>query len=368
MWDQIVDHATHRAVVVVLDEVPYLIDGDTSFAAQLQRSWDRARQQTNPTHLVVILTGSALSTIHTVTSSGGALYGRPDRQLRLDPFDLNETATYLHLDGATAIEALAATGGYPLLLDRWSTTDSTRENLLNLATDGLGPLVANATSLLLDLPEAPGFRRTLYAIGRGASRHSEITNHAGQRIDRTLSYLERAGLARRVTPIGESRSATPRHEVADTYLRFWFAVIERDLELIEGGQGRAVLQRALTRWQTHVADVFENEAREHMVRLVRSGELPSDTIVGRWWTDRPRQVELDVVAVQGRTWVLVGEAKWSDAATGRHLRELHSKLVVLGDRARRAQLAYWARRSFTPDFVAAAGGTVRRYTADDMLA
>ncbi len=261
---------------------------------------------------------------------------------------------------------MAATGGYPLLLDRWDAAASGAENVLSLTSDALSPLVVNASTLLLDLPDADGFRRTLNAIGRGATRHSEITNHAGQRIDRTLAYLERAGFVQRVTPVGEGRQHAPHHELADTYLSFWYAVVERDLQLIDGGQGRAAIERAMPRWLTHLGSVFEAEARRHLERLVAEGRLPSGSVVGRWWTHRPRQVEIDPVAVTGTTWSVAGEAKWADELAAWDLRRLRQQLNVIGKRAERSQLAFWARRGYSPDFVAAAGDALR-FTADDLL-
>ncbi len=61
--DQIVDLAVDQTVVDALDEVPYFMETSRSFAAELQRSWDRARHLGRPVRLLVVLTGSALSTM-----------------------------------------------------------------------------------------------------------------------------------------------------------------------------------------------------------------------------------------------------------------------------------------------------------------
>jgi hypothetical protein len=39
-----------------------------------------------------------------------------------------------------------------------------------------------------------------------------------------------------------SVTADPLYEIADTYLAFWFGVLRDDVDLIEGGQGAAVLE------------------------------------------------------------------------------------------------------------------------------
>ncbi|MDO3651452.1 5'/3'-nucleotidase SurE, partial [Nocardia mangyaensis] len=78
----------------------------------------------------------------------------------------------------------------------------------------------------------------------------------------------------------------------DPYLAFWFAVLREDADLVEGGQGRAVQQRVRERWQAHLGRVFQEAAREHVVRLVGSGELPAQMTVGRWWRDELAEVEV----------------------------------------------------------------------------
>lgn len=45
-------------------------------------------------------------------------------------------------------------------------------------------------------------------------------------------------------------------------------------------------QRARQRWQANLGRVFQEAAREYAVRLVESGELPAQMIIGRWWRDK----------------------------------------------------------------------------------
>jgi uncharacterized protein len=58
--------------IVVLDELPYLMDPDGAFESVLQRSWD---WELSRKPVLVILVGSDLSMMEALTS-----YGRPFRQ------------------------------------------------------------------------------------------------------------------------------------------------------------------------------------------------------------------------------------------------------------------------------------------------
>src|SRR5438132_3795722 len=100
------------------------------------------------------------------------------------------------------------------------------------------------------------------------------------------------------------------YAITDPYLAFWFRVLYSDLALIQGGQGRAVLQRARPRWASHLGQVFEDVARAHAQRLVAASELPADLVVGRWWAVTGEPCEVDVLGLRGSRTALLGEAKW----------------------------------------------------------
>jgi hypothetical protein len=82
--------------------------------------------------------------------------------------------------------------------------------------------------------------------------------------------------------------------------------------------------------------------REHLVRLAARGALGDDIVdIGRWWRDAP-PVEIDAVALAGRSRrpVLVGEAKWTRHVDGARLRRsLERKADGLPD-TDAAQLRY----------------------------
>ncbi len=365
LFDSVVDASHDEAIVFVLDEAPYLVDGSASFAAELQRAWDRARHLGRPVRLHLILTGSALATMSSIVSSHGALFDRPNVVIRLEPFDLPTSASFLGVtNGVAALEAYAATGGYPLLLGRWDIEQPAMENLVRLAGDPVGALATNASTMLLDLPADAPDLRVMTAIGRGATKYTEIASHAGLRIDRHRLALERAGYIRPVRPIGDRRTPA-NYELTDQYLRFWFAVVERDLQLIEANQGPAVIRGAGPRWNALLADTFERQAREYLIRLVARGDLPGDMVIGRWWTNRPRQVEIDAVGITGSSWRLIGEAKWTERFAWADLRQLLTARETLRQAAG-TQLALFARTSFAPDVVEAAGDSLLR-VADDLL-
>lgn len=335
--------AVDRPVAVVLDEVPYLAASTPGFASVVQAVWDRLPVGTR---LLLVLCGSAVGVVEGMLGPAGALHGRPTLALRIDPFDPPAARSFLpRLAPAALLEAFAACGGYPLHLRTWDARASTRENLIALAATAGGVLLEDAASLLREqLAEAPGYPRILAAIGRGSTKFSEIAGQAGQRVEHPLDVLVRAGFVRKSLPIGAPRAARPLYEIDDVYLAFWFRVLYSDLALIESGQGPAVLERALPRWQAHVGWVFEEAARAHARRIVARGALPSDLVVGRWWAATGEPCEADVLGLRGNRTALLGEARWQPRPLGLgDLAALRQKLVRVPQPLDDVRLVLWGR-------------------------
>jgi len=307
--------ARTEPIVVVLDEVPYLARSTKGFASIVQAVWDHLASNTK---LMLVLTGSAVGVIEDMLGAHGALRGRSTLQLRLDPVDLVSAQAFLpQLDPTSYFEAYAACGGYPMHLLSWDQSVDTRTNLERLAATAGGLLLEDAAGILYEeLPETGGYQRILAAVGRGHTRASNIASEADQRIEAPLEVLVRAGFVRRSNPLGAPRRSRPLYEIPDPYLAFWFGVLYSDAAYVAGGQGRAVLRRRQPQWERHLGWVFEEAAREHAAHLVDNGELPADTVIGRWWATSGPECEIDVLGMRGSQTVMLGEAKWRQAPVG----------------------------------------------------
>lgn len=341
--------AATEPLAVVLDEVPYLTRSTPGFPSIVQAVWDYLRRGTK---LLLVLTGSAITTIEAMIGSGGPLRGRPTLSLRLDPLDLWNARAFLpKLDPELLIEAYAACGGYPLHLAAWDQAESTQLNLERLAGTSGGLLLEDAVAIMgEELPETGGYARILAATGRGKTKYAEITAEAEQRIEHPLEVLTRAGFVSKVLPVGAPRGARPNYAIADTYLAFWFRVLYSDIHLIEAGQGAAVLRRARPRWEDHLGHVFEDCARAHAGQLVRRGKLPRDLVVGRWWATSGEPCEIDVLGLQGGRAALVGEAKWQKNPLGMaEIESLRRKIVRTPRPVETPIYALWGRAGVAAD-------------------
>jgi len=100
----------------VIDEFPYLSADDPSVEGAIQAAWDRmlSRQP-----VLLILVGSDLSIMESLSACGRPLYGRPTRELTVEPLAPAELAEIARLEPAAAFDACAVVGGFPQLARLW---------------------------------------------------------------------------------------------------------------------------------------------------------------------------------------------------------------------------------------------------------
>ncbi len=335
--------ASEEPLTVVLDEVPYLVASTPGFASIVQAVWDHVPAGTR---LTLVLCGSAIGMMEAMIGARGALRGRPTLTLRLSPLDPVHARAFIPaLEPAAFIEAYAACGGYPMHLRAWDPNGSTEANLLHLAGAAGGILLEDAASMLAEeLTHPGGYTRVLAAVGRGRTRFAEIAAESGQRVERPLEILIRAGLISRTLPVGAPRGARASYEIADPYLAFWFGVLYSDIPQIEAGQGSAVLSRKNRSWQRHLGAVFEDLARLHARRLAVGGELSSDLVIDRWWASSGEPCEVDVLGLRGARTALLGEARWQTRPLGaRDLAQLRRKAAHVPRAVESPIFALWGR-------------------------
>lgn len=287
-----------RPWVLCLDEFPYLTAQDASLPSRVQRWLDHGI----PDGCLLVLSGSSSRMMHDLFLHRAApLYGRAQKLLQIGPMDYRAfcQATGLDFAETETFEKFACVGGIPKY---WEFVEP-----------GKGP-VALVESLFFDF--APYMEQeprrilsdeglsganpvaVLEAVGRGASRASEIAARLGTaqtNVSRLLQQLMDASVLSRDLPYGESARTSKRtlYRIQDPALRFWFSVYSPHRSLWrtfdEGKKLRLI--------HGHAASVFEDWCRG----LHAGAE--------RYWE---KNLEIDLVSpdadVPDR--LLVGEVKW----------------------------------------------------------
>jgi uncharacterized protein len=328
--------------VVVMDEVPYLMDRVDGFEGLLQRAWDRFLCR-KP--VLLILIGSDLSMMQALNH-----YDRPFHQrgteMVIGPLNPAEIAAMLDLDPAAAFDASLVTGGLPLICGEWPRGSGLQEYLEQALRNPVSALlVSGERSLAAEFPVEAQARKVLRAIGSGERTFTSIARASGgiphMSLTRALDLLTAKGVVTGELPVSRMPSRERRYRITDPYLRFWLRFLEPHMPEIERRRGDLTLSRLRSGWTSYRGRAIEPLVREALTRLLPDDQLAAAPVVGGYWT-RTNQVEIDLVGadrvpVAGQL-LFVGSIKWQDnapfdrhdeAALIRHRSELTDDLIPL---------------------------------------
>jgi hypothetical protein len=368
-WDSALGYLAHKArrhrLVVVLDEFPYLVDGEPALPSIIQRFWDHHGRRSK---LHLVLCGSAQALMEELQAERAPLFGRVDARVQLRPFGAQEAAMFVpRLSPSEHAICYGVVGGMPTYLARWNDRVGHRANLRRLFADPASPLVAEGEYVLTsELRAAAGYFRILRAIASGRTTYGAIRQFADIEVQRQLERLLELGLVERIVPVTEDPARTKQvvYRIADNFLSFWFRFVYRLRADIERGLGREVVDRViLPRLSDYMGAPWEQMCRELVERKAARGELPVEvSSVGRWW-NRDSSVEIDVVGTRGREVVLVGSAKWARTVDARELRKLRQALRALPRTAPDVTLCLFAREEIR----GVTAGEALAFTARDLF-
>ncbi len=362
---------------IILDEFPYLIAKSPELPSIIAEAFDAARSGQGPSFRL-LLCGSAMSVMSGLLSGQKALRGRVSLEALIRPFGYREAAEFWGIrDPQTAFLVHAVAGGTPgyraLLPGPAPQTVAEFEGWL---FDGMlnpsSALFREADYLLTEDPAITDralYQSVLAAIAEGHTTRSAVGSLLGRddaALRHPLLVLERASFIRRDDDLW--RSKRPLLRLEDPYLRFYFAVVRRDLARFEARLTAEAWPDASTTFNAQVLGPhFEQLARVWTRQHASSATLGGrPTAVGFTQVNDAAarsRIELDVVAVEGSTHadrpvvMAVGEAKGGTAPrTVADLRRLERGRAILGERAEagNATLLLFSRSGFDRDLVATA--------------
>ncbi|MFI6548562.1 ATP-binding protein [Streptomyces prunicolor] len=306
--------------IVVLDELPWMLEGDPVLEGTLQTVWDRVLSR-KPVLLVLI--GSDLAMMEQLSA-----YGRPFHQrgieMVLTPLSPAEVMAMTGLPAADAFDAHLITGGLPLVCQEWREGESRTDFLARALDDPTSPLLVSGERVLAaEFPAALQARHVLSVIGSGERTFGTIAAKAGSAgrplQPGSLNAALRTLADKRLIAVDTPLSTRPgdrdrRYRVADPYLRFWLAFLERGIPEIERGRGRIVAEAVERGWTSWRGRAIEPVVRESLARLLPDRTWPQVREVGGWWP-RTNNPEVDLVGADrapAREIAFVGSIKWHE--------------------------------------------------------
>lgn len=352
-----------KRVIVILDELPYILETDDSFGTHLQAAWDHLLQKGQS---IVVLSGSHIGMLTNLTTYHAPLYGRLTAQFPLYPLRFQDARSFLHnYDLEKQLAVYAILGGVPAYLERWNDEQSIGKNIERLFLQRTGWFRNEPQILISDLTQRETilYEAIIKAIAEGHHTRSDIASHAAITSTNLSHYLPKLiGLhliERRIpatTPLSKLKTAkAARYYLSDHFLRFYYRFVDMNLHLIERGLANRLWQMMSDQLRAFVAYAFEDICREWVVSQAQHQDgllfLPDN--VGSHWS---KHVQIDVVAINWQErHLLLGECKWGDRPVGKNvLRELIEEKTPKVLKDMDAKIEEWtirymvfARHSFT---------------------
>lgn len=306
--------------VVVLDELPWLLEQIPGGPGELQRAWDRDLSQ-RP--VLLLLLGSDLAMMEALDGPDQPFHGRATPMV-LDVLSPADVARMTGLTGIEAFDAHLITGGQPLVAQEWEPGEPPSAFVRRSFERATSALVVSGTRVLDgELPAGGRPRDVLTAIGgRGERTFTGVLGAVGDGVNattltRALDTLLRARAVAADEPLSARRNTRDRRwRVADPALRFWLAMVEPALGDIDRGRPDLAAERVARGYAAWRGRAVEPLVRDALARLLPDDRWPDVRTVGGWWprTNRP---EIDLVGADdrpAREIAFVGTVKWRASA------------------------------------------------------
>ena len=306
-------------IILAIDEYPYVARSSKSLASTLQLLIDKYKDKSK---LMLILCGSSMSYMEDhVLAYKAPLYGRRTAQMKLVPFDFEETCRYFkNFSDEDKALIYGVVGGTPQYLLQIDDNLSVEENIKNTFLNPVSFLYEEPINLLKQEVREPAiYTAVIAAVATGASRMSEISGKVGEDTNVCSMYLKNLinlGIVQKETPYGEKASRKSVYSIEDNMFRFWYRFVFENNSIIARGAADLVYKRIEPQLSDYMGKVFEEICRQYLWKQLLSGNCPVEfASLGRWWGNNPkekRQEEIDIMGEQDKNTALFAECKWTN--------------------------------------------------------
>ncbi len=311
--------AENERIILAIDEYPYVARSSKSLASTLQLLIDKYKDTSK---LMLILCGSSMSYMEDhVLAYKAPLYGRRTAQMKLLPFEFEETCRYFkNLSDEDKALIYGIAGGTPQYLLQMDDKLSVEDNIKNTYLNPISFLYEEPTNLLKQEVREPAiYTAIITAIATGSSRMSEISNKVGEDTNVCTNYIKNLmnlGIVQKETPYGEKASRKSVYSIEDNMFRFWYRFVLDNNSIIARGAADLVYKRIEPQLSEYMGKVFEEICKQYLWKQLLTGNCPIEfNLLGRWWGNDPKeksQTEIDIMGEQDKNTALFAECKWTN--------------------------------------------------------
>ena len=361
-WDaafaEVARLAAQRRVVIVLDEITYVMQANGELPSLIQKAWDHHLKDSQ---VFLILIGSMAGIMQRAALDyQSPLYGRATALLKLQPLTIGALVEMLpNYNSEERLAVYAITGGIPAYIELFDDTLSVLQNLQQRIVTPANVMLSDAVFLLHEQLDDPrNYIAILEAIAAGFHRLTEIATMSGverSNIPKYLIVLRELGYVERQVPATEPRpenNRQGRYLSTDAYMRFYYRFLAPHRSAIEQGRVKQVVSLLYEDLLDFIGShTFEELCRVWVgVSAEMAGLQFLPERIGSFWSS---QTEVDVVAVSWRTKdILLGTCNWDQKAVGQEVVQtlVDKTEMVLPDHEKwQVHYVVFARSDFTPE-------------------
>ena len=306
-------------LILTIDEFPYVAGSSKSLSSTLQLLIDKYKDSSK---LMLILCGSSISYMEDhVLAYKAPLYGRRTAQMKIMPFDFEETCHYFKkFSNEEKALIYDIVGGTPQYLIQMDDTLSVEDNIKNTFLNPISFLYEEPINLLKQEVREPAiYTAIITAIAKGASRMSEISNQINENTNVCSAYIKtlmNLGIIQKETPYGEKASHKAIYSIEDNMFRFWYRFVLENNSIIARGATDLVYKRIEPKLSDYMGKIFEDICKQYLWKQLLTNKCPVEfTSLGRWWGNDPIekcQTEIDIMGEQDKNTALFAECKWTN--------------------------------------------------------
>jgi len=300
LFDIFVKYDQDEKKLLIIDELPYMVNANPAFPSILQWVWDERFQNQN---IMLILCGSLINMMEKYTLNyNSPLYGRRTGQIKLKQIDfIHYDKFYEDMSYRDLVEHYAVTGGVPKYIELFDGQKNLFDEIRRLMLTPDGLLFEEPEFLLRrEVEEIGSYFSIIKSIAAGNRKPGKISADISVKQTSLPKYLKTLidlDILEREVPVTENnpeKSKMSLYQIKDNFIRFWFRFVYPERGRLELGQSDYVLERIKANFiDNHVAHIYETVCRSELWRLALEGKVQFNKL-GRWWNSK---AEIDIVAL-----------------------------------------------------------------------
>ena len=323
--------------LVVIDEFPYMCEGNRSIPSILQNLWDSKLKNSN---IMIVLCGSLVNFIEKeILSKKNPLYGRATGIYKMEEMGFYDAMKFFpDYSEHDKIITYSILGGIPHYLRQWDPNLSVEENIKQSILTKGSVLYSEVDFLLHEeLRETAIYSSVIEAVALGRTRLNEISQKSliddKSKTSVYLKNLSNLGIVCRELSVDsklkeKGNQGRGRYTLSDNFFRFWYTYGFANISQLEDGDIEGVYEYSVKPCLHNYASfAFEDICRQFIRRMQMEKKLPFRfSKIGRWWgkttvrdTSAPGEIrvaetEIDLLAVSHDSGkYLVGECKFKNS-------------------------------------------------------